>query len=118
MPHNHLNHKQKGIDHGQHRRCKQSNRNDQISGAVGLRLSHRLYLRVVYALALFLVCLTSAGCFHDNTRDRHAAKMFANILVTAEAQLAEGAPPVEQTAGAIQTAARAGLKVLGFELER
>ena len=69
-------------------------------------------------LVLTCVIFLSSGCFHDRARDQQAAKMFANILITAEAQLAETPPPIGQTAAAILTAARAGLKVLDFEIER
>jgi len=104
----------KGYNHEQYRRRKQGHKNDQIIGAMGLGFFTRRHKWLV----LTCVILLNSGCLHDNTRDRHAAKMFANILVTAEAQIAEGAPPIQQTANAIQEAAKAGLKVMGFELER
>lgn len=108
----------KGKNYERYTGIQQNYKNDQTVGAMGFRfshwLNHRWCRRLVFTCALFLI----SGCFHDQTRDEHAAKMFANILITAEAQTAEGAPPIQQTAGAIQTAAKAGLKVLDYEIER
>ncbi len=65
-----------------------------------------------------IIILSMAGCFRDTERDEHLARMFANIVITAEAQQHAEAPPVQQTAAAIKTAAEAGLKVLDYEMDR
>lgn len=102
------------ISHERYRRSKQSHQNDHPPRTMGISFFNRWYRWLVLTCVVFLI----TGCMHGNAREKHAAQMFANILVTAEAQLAEGAPPLQQSAGAIQTAARAGLKVLDFEIER
>lgn len=54
----------------------------------------------------------------DDVATEHAAKMFANIIITSRAQRAlENTPPIVQSATAIETAAQAGLQVLGYELD-
>lgn len=102
------------ISHERYRRSEQSHQNDHPAWTMGGGLINRRYRWLVFACVILL----NSGCFHDRARDQQAAKMFANILVTAEAQLAETPPPIGQTAAAILTAARAGLKVLDFEIER
>ena len=67
---------------------------------------------------LCLVLLAIAGCFRNDKRDEHLARMFANIVITAEAQMQTEPPPIQQTAKAIKTAAEAGLKVLDYEIDR
>jgi len=64
--------------------------------------------------SLSLLC----GCtLRDPIQDEHTALMFANIIITAQAQRHENAPPVTQTATAIETAAMSGLDVMGVDLE-
>jgi len=69
------------------------------------------------SLILIVILLSMAGCFRDVERDEHIASMFANIVITAEAQMHPDAPPVQQTAQAIITAAESGLKVIDYEIE-
>ena len=66
----------------------------------------------------WLIPLLLMGCFRDEARDEHIARMFANIVITAEAQMHPEAPPVQQTAKAIKTAAEAGLKLVDYEIDR
>lgn len=67
---------------------------------------------------LLLLCVLMSSCtMRDPVQDEHVSLMLANIIITARAQREESAPPVIQTATAIETAAQAGLDALGYELD-
>lgn len=66
---------------------------------------------------LSLMMLMLSGCLADREAQDHAALMFANIAETARAQQNDNPPPIHKTARAIETAAEAGLKVLGYEID-
>lgn len=71
-------------------------------------------------MRLCLLCCALAllsTCTRDAEMREHAAQMFANIVITAQAQRHPNAPPVQQSSQAIETAARAGLSVLDYEIE-
>jgi len=72
---------------------------------------------IMRQILIVLVLVLFSGCIRDDTQIEHAAKMFANIKVTAQAQQHETPPPIHQTAKAVETAAAAGLKVLGYETD-
>lgn len=70
-------------------------------------------------LVIFLL-LFNCSCIRlaDPKRDKHMALLFANIVITCEAQLHETPPPVTQTASANKKSAEAGLQLLQYEIDR
>lgn len=76
---------------------------------------HRTAYRWMLLAFLVVALLVMTGC-GSPARDAHLAKQAANIVITAEAQLA-GAD-ITLTAEAIKHAAEAQLKLLDYEIDR